>query len=428
MNTKKKLNNLLVLLVLIFSGCNNTGKQQQHSAEHGQHETAVYTCPMHPEVESPEPGTCPKCKMKLELKVNETTDQIVSPNKQVLSKQSTVKLSTPDETQTLKAQGYIDIDRTRNQSISARFGGRIEKLFVKYELQFVKKGDKILELYSPELNTFQEEHLFLLQSGKEKSLLEQSREKLRLLGITDVQISQLEKNKTFTQSINIYSPSDGYVLFNSEPQSNSYASNQTSMNSMSMNKKNNTDKNFGSSGSQIREGIYVNKGETLFSVNDLQNVWAIVSISSEFLSAMKSNSPVKITSELFPDKPLSGKIALTEQTFEDDEQRFVRVRIDVPNSKGELKINSLVTAEIPLSTKGSFQIPASAVYRTGLNSFVWVKTATTQNGTGIFQLRKVSTGSVTNGNTTIIIGLSANEEIAEHAGFLTDSETFLNEN
>ena len=104
----------------------------------------------------------------------------------------------------------------------------------------------------------------------------------------------------------------------------------------------------------------------------------------------------------------------------------------IANKKGELKINSLVTVEIPLkandpdSYRG--QIPASAVYRTGLNSFVWLKTGTTKNGTGIFQLQKVTAGPVNNGMTTIISGISANQEVAEHAGSLTDSETFLNEN
>lgn len=405
MNTKKKSGNILfpvlLLTAILFQQCNNDRK------EHRSHQA--------------------NNAIPAEINIEQL---IKSPNKMVLSREATVKLSAQTETQTLKAQGYIDIDRTRNKSISSRFSGRIEKLFVKYELQFVKKGDKILELYSPELNTFQEEHLFLMKSGNEKSLLEQSREKLRLLGITDIQISQLENNKTFTQTISIYSPSDGYVLFNSETKSNegSTTSQQEPMKSMGMNEKNNADKNFGSSNSQIREGIYINKGEILFSVNDLENVWAIVSVSSEFQSAMQNNGQAKIISELFPDKPLTGIIALIEQTFEDNNQRFIRVRIDLPNAKGELKINSLVTAEIPLETKGSFQIPASAVYRTGLNSFVWVKTGTTQNGTGIFQLRKVTTGSVTNGMTSVINGLSANEEVAEHAGYLTDSETFLIEN
>lgn len=405
MNTKKKSGNILLpvllLSALLFQGCKNSDKE--HNSYQAQNN----------------------------LPDNENIEQLItSPNKQVLSRQATVKLQTNNKGKILKAQGYIDFDKNRNQTISARFGGRIEKLYVKYELQFVKKGDKILELYSPELNTFQEEHLFLMKSGNEKSLLEQSREKLRLLGITDVQISQLEKNKSFTQTIAVYSPIDGYILFNTERkiEAGSTTSQQAPMSNMGMNEKSNAAKNFGSSNSQVREGIYVNKGEILFSVNDLQNVWAIVSVSSEFQSAMQNNSQIKIISELFPDKPLIGKIGLTEQTFEDNNQRFIRVRIDLPNSKGELKINSLVTTEIPLETKSNFQIPASAVYRTGLNSFVWLKTGTTKNGTGIFQLRKVTTGSVTNGITTIIKGLSANEEVAEHAGYLTDSETFLNEN
>lgn len=182
----------------------------------------------------------------------------------------------------------------------------------------------------------------------------------------------------------------------------------------------------GSSDFQIRAGMYINKGETLFSINDLQKVWAIVSVSSEFHSALAENNQVKIISELFPDKQLTGKITLIEKIFEENKQRFVRVRIALPNAKGELKINSLVTAEIPLND--NLQIPASAVYRTGLNSFVWAKTGTTQNGTGIFQLQKVTTGSVTNGMTTVIKGLSANQEVAENAGYLIDSETFLNEN
>jgi Cu(I)/Ag(I) efflux system membrane fusion protein len=406
--------------ILVFSACNNTEK-------HEQHEAVIYTCPMHPEVESFVQGFCPKCKMKLELKTDEVSEQVISPNKQVLSRQSTIKLQTQTEEQNLKAQGFIDVDRTRNKSISARFGGRIEKLFVKYDLQFVKKNAKILELYSPELNTIQEEHIFLLKSKTETTLIEQSRQKLKLLGMTDNQISLLEKNGTFTKTISIYSPSDGYVIFNSETNSSlgKEELQNTSMNSMTMSEKSSTGS---STNSKISEGAYINKGETLFSVNDLHNVWAIVSVSSELHAEIQNNSQVKIISELFPTKPLIGKVALTEQTFEDINQRFIRIRIDLPNTEGALKINSLVTAEIPLVSTGSFQIPVSSVYRTGLSSFVWVKSGTTSNGTGIFKLRKVTTGLATNGMIMVVNGLQTNEEIAEHAGYLTDSETFLNEN
>ncbi|MBK6355013.1 MAG: hypothetical protein IPF46_16880 [Saprospiraceae bacterium] len=121
---------------------------------------------------------------------------------------------------------------------------------------------------------------------------------------------------------------------------------------------------------------------------------------------------------------------MIEQTFEEASQRFARVRIVLPNSNNLLKINSLVTAQFTISKSKSknMQVPSSAVYKTGLNAFVWVKTDTTQNGTGIFQLRKVIAGTSANGMITIQSGLTPNEEIAKEAGLMTDSETFLNEN
>jgi Cu(I)/Ag(I) efflux system membrane fusion protein len=434
MNTRWKLNNqisiiLFLLLVSVFSSCKNEHNKQGHE-NHTQDE-GDYICPMRCEGEKtyPQPGNCPVCKMKLQL-VEEELVQTVSPNKQVLSRQATVKLQTANEVQSIKAQGFIDYDRNRNQNVSARFGGRVEKLFVKYNLQFVNKGDKILELYSPELNTIQEQHLFLLKTETGKTLIEQSREKLKLLGITEQQISTLESKGTFTQTISVYSPASGYILFNSETQANTdaEAATQTSTNSMSMTANTSVTQTSGSAGVQIREGMYINKGETLFSINDLQTVWAILSVPSKYHSSVQPNKQINIISELFPDKTFTGKILLTEKTFEEKQQRFVRVRIELPNPKAALKINSLVTAEFPLETKLGFQIPASAVYRTGMNVFVWVKTGTTKNGTGIFELRKVTTGAVSNGTTTIVNGLAPDEEIALHAGALTDSETFLNGN
>lgn len=434
MNTRGKLNSqisimLFLLLVSVFSSCNNKQSEQGHE-NHVQDE-GDYICPMRCEGEKtyPQPGNCPVCKMKLQL-VEEELVQTVSPNIQVLSRQATVKLQTASEAQSIKAQGFIDYDRNRNQNVSARFGGRIEKLFVKYNLQFVNKGDKILELYSPELNTIQEQHLFLLKTETGKHLIEQSREKLKLLGITEQQISALENKGTFTQNIAVYSPASGYILFNSDEQTNtgSQATQQTSISSMSMNANTSDAKTSGSAGVQIREGMYVNKGETLFSVNDLQTVWAIISIPSENHSSFQPNKQINIVSELFSAQILKGKILLTEKTFEDKQQRFVRVRIELPNPKALLKLNSLVTAEFPLASKTGFQVPTSAVYRTGMNAFVWVKTGTTKNGTGIFEIRKVTTGATSNETITILNGLAPDEEIALHAGALTDSETFLNGN
>lgn len=436
MNTSWKLNDqtgivlpFLLLLVSLLSSCNNRHDKQgdiNHVRDEGD-----YICPMRCENEKtyPQPGNCPVCKMNLEP-VREDLPQAVSPNKLVLSRQATVKIQKTGEAQTVKVHGYIDYDRNRNQNVSARFGGRIEKIFVKYNLQFVNKGDKILELYSPELNTIQEQHLFLLKSETEEYLVEQSRERLKLLGITGQQIAALEKNETFAQSIPVFSPANGYIIFNSEMQTatESMANPQSSMNNMGITAKTTVAQTSGSAEVQIREGMYVNKGETLFSVNDLQTVWAVISVPSAYHSSLKPNRQISIYSELYPGELITGKVLLTERTFEEKQQSFIRVRIELANPDIALKINSLVTAGLTGEIASGFHIPSSAVFRTGMHAYAWVKTGKTKKGTGIFELRRVTTGVAGNGTTTIINGLEPGEEIALHAGAMTDSETFLSGN
>lgn len=402
MNMRRKLNNILhytiLLMIVMFAACKNKQGEHNHSVEHNH-------------------------------SAQNTLVQIVSPNKQVLSNQTTVKLQSGSDGKTMKAEGFIVPAQNHNLSVAARFGGRIEKLYVKFSNQYVKQGEKIMDIYSPDLRTFQEEHLFLLKSDPENSLINKSREKLRLLGITKNQITQLEKNGTVALTVSVYSPVNGYVFFDAQSiQKNTTSKSASAMNAMSMQQNTNKENAYAASTSQIREGIYVNEGQTLFNVNTLQEVWALVSVSNQFLNQVHKNQSVEIISENNPSKTFNEKVALVEQIFEKANQRFARVRIVLPNLNNSLKINSLVTAQFTLSDNKNLQVPSSAVYKTGLNAYVWAKTDTTRNGTGIFQVRKVITGTSNNGMTVIESGLSPDEEIALQAGLMTDSETFLNAN
>ena len=287
MNTKKKLSSIgffaLLLLFTVLSSCKNKHENHQQVNEHGQHSNAAYACPMKCEGDKtyPSPGNCPICKMKLVL-IEEELIQSISPGKQVLSRQATVKLQSGINGDIIKAQGYITTDPNRNKSVAARFSGRIEKLYVKFSNQYVKQGDKIMDIYSPDLRTIQEEHLFILKSNNENSLIEKSREKLRLLGITDNQITQLEKNGTVALTISVYSPANGYVFFSEQSQQqNAGTKNNPAMNTMNMKQNANNESSYDASASQIREGMYVNEGQKLFSVNDLQEVWALVSVANQ---------------------------------------------------------------------------------------------------------------------------------------------------
>ena len=179
------------------------------------------------------------------------------------------------------------------------------------------------------------------------------------------------------------------------------------------------------SNSQIREGTYINKGQTLFNINDLLEVWALISVPSQYLTNITVNQPIELIAETNPSKVITGKIDLIEQTYEESNQRFGRLRIVLSNTDKSLKINSLVNVKLTLSQSDNLQVPTSAVYKTGLNAYVWIKIDTTANGTGVFQARKVNVGANNAGMTTINKGLAPNEEIAKEAGLMTDSESLL---
>ena len=431
MNTKSKSSStgrvVCLLFVLVFSSCRNERSGQSHES-HVQ-SGSEYICPMRCEGDKtyPQPGNCPVCNMELQLVADELV-QAVPPNEQVLSNQATVKLQPGTGGKQISAQGYIVPAQNHNQSVAVRFGGRIEKLYVRFSNQYVSRGERIMDVYSPELRTYQQEHLFLFKSRNESTLIQKSREKLRLLGITESQINRLENNGTVALTISIHSPVSGYVFFGAPSiQGNTTPENASAMNTMGMRQNESNENGYAAPDSQIREGMYINPGQTLFSVNPLRQVWALVSVPNHYLNLIHEKQSVEVVPENYPAKTLYGKVGLIEKTFQETSQRFARVRIVLGNPDNFLKINSLVTAHFALSDGNSLQVPSSAVYRTGLNAYVWVKTDTTRRGTGIFRTRKVITGSDNNGMTAIRGGLSPDEEIALRAGLMTDSETFLHE-
>lgn len=356
-------------------------------------------------------------------KVNQAILQISRPSNQVvLSSQKTIRLSQKPAKQTVTADGYITFDERRNNVVAVRTSARIEKLYVKYNYQYVKKGERIAELYSPELNTFQEEYLFLLQSGEE-SLAERAKQKLKLLGLSESQIQHLVKSSIVTNTIIITSPIDGFIRFSSERASQVEMKPSPKMGGMNAASGSTAESQITSS-DQIREGAYITKGQTLFIVNDARQVWAILSVGIDSQTELQKGSSTTLYPEGQADS-IHARIDLVEPIYE-TKQRFSQVRIYLDNQERKLKINSLIKSKF-LVQSDALTIPLSSVYDLGSRKIVWVKTDTTATGIGLFEARTVMIGMTSYNLIEIINGLQGDEEIALNAGYMLDSESILRE-
>ena len=347
-------------------------------------------------------------------------------NKTVLSNAETIHPIVKNITQTVYASGFIAFDERRNNKVAVRTGGRIEKLYVKLNFQYIHKGDKVLQLYSPELNTYQEEYLHHLKTKSDTNLLEATKQKLELLGLSEKQISEIETSGQTLKSITVYSPYDGFIFYDFQQQKNSSSQNASSASS-GMNGMSNTQQaitaNTMQSTERISEGDYVTKGQTLFVLNDCEEVYAIVAFDANEGAEIKANLPVKIKSQLLPDDSINASINFMEPAFKEG-QKFIQARVYLKNKTLKLKINSIVNAE--LESKGNYLVvPSSSILSLGNRKFVWLKIENAQKENKMLQATEVTVGNETDGYTQIISGITEQDEIAKDAGYLLDSESLI---
>ena len=355
---------------------------------------------------------------------------LVTPvNYQVISSQKSVKPTLHKDVNHFHAQGYISMDERLNNKVSARISGRIEKLYIRYNLQRVNKGDKIMEVYSPELNTYQEEFLYLLKNKSDQSLTNQAEEKLRLLGIGQEQINALAKTGVPFHTMTVYSPQSGFVFFSAPAgsqknlMSQAQLSQQNGMGEM-QSSSGTSGTSYVSENVQLREGIYVNKGDVLFWINDLQRVWGIVAAANSHSQDLKVGSRVSMVSEFYKNDTIKAEINFIEPSYQPD-QKFATARIYLPNVNYKYKINSLIDAEIAASEKSILTVPSSCILFLGKRKIVWVLKGISSGHNRIYEARDVNVGPEYDDRIEIKSGLSADEEVAINAGYLLDRESLI---
>ncbi|HEX7365935.1 MAG TPA: HlyD family efflux transporter periplasmic adaptor subunit [Pelobium sp.] len=378
------------LAVIFLSACNSDSKKVETNKQ--------YTCSMHPQIVENEPGSCPVCGMDLTpIRVSHHTthsaDSILAINNmEPSSKTMIVKEST--QTPEISMDGSITYNTNQMKSISARVSGRIEKSFVKYNFEPVKKGQLLVQVYSPELVAIQQELLFL-KSKNDTELLNSTKAKLALLGIGSRQINQVLKIGKADYKINIYSNYNGYLL---NP---------------------NTDKKeevqLANTPLTVKEGQYINSGDLLFKVFNNSNLWV------EFYTNTLANDWLKVGTKLSLEinkENIETKVNFIQPFFKNN-QNYKLVRVLLNNQKHQYKIGELARATAKASPISGIWIPEQAVYQSGEKNIVYVKIKNE------IQPKEVEIAAKANKQILIKKGLKSGDEIAVNASYLKDSESFI---
>lgn len=394
----------------------------------------TYTCPMHPTVVSDRPGSCPVCGMDLvrkarpgeEIKITEDLSKLLkSPNEIVVASVSTVRGQYKSVPVSVEATGVVTYDPRNIYTIPARAGGRLERVFLKYNFQPVRKGQKVAEIYSPELVTAQRELLFLLENDADnETLIHSARNKLELLGLTPSQIANVQKEREAQNTISIFSPYNGYVIANEQvPPSadmTSPAEQNGGMGGMgagtstaTVPQPSNTAPSSGPS--LIKEGSYVTAGETLFKIVNTASLRIELDIPATGAAVVSVGDPVEVT--LGPKRNAEASVDFV-QPFYTEGESFVKVRLYTKETE-ELQVGQLVKASIKVPMNESLWVPREAVLDLGTQSVVFIRDRE------VLKPKKVVTGMRADGLVEIKNGLASSDEIAANGQFLVDSESFI---
>ena len=331
-------------------------------------------------------------------------------NELVISTIPVTVLKTEEIISEMEVVGTIEYDTKMIGSISAKINGRIEKLYVRYKYQPVKKGQKLMDIYSPEMLTAQENLLFILTNDPGNNpLIQAAKQRLLLLGMSAEQVQRTLQTGKPILSVSVYSNYTGHLQNAGE----SSAAMTPQAPSPSMGAINPSTELL-----DLNEGMYIQKGQTLFSIYNPSRAWALLSIYSNGQSSIQKGQLVKITPETAPAMAFEGRIDFIEPFYREGSQT-TSARVHFDNSTMHLPVGSQVRGLISINSTTGNWLPKEAVTSLGLNRIAFLKAASG------FKPRKVITGATTDKSIQIISGLSATDSVAIHAQYLMDSESFI---
>lgn len=280
--------------------------------------------------------------------------------------------------------GYVDYDESKVSHIHLRTEGWIENLAVRSEGERVRKGDRLFDLYSPELVNAQEEFVQALSSGN-KGLISASAERLAALGVSSDQTARLRKNRKVKQYISIHAPQDGVV---------------TTL--------------------PVREGMFIKPAMKVMSLGDLSRVWLLAEVFERQAEWVREGHPAEVKVTYLPGRQWEGSVEYIYPSL-DPKTRTLKVRLSFDNPGEELKPNMYANVKIFGGPKeDTIVIPLEGLIRTGREERVIISL-----GEGKFEARKVIAGIESGDYVEILEGVSSGDEIVTSGQFLIDSEASM---
>jgi membrane fusion protein, copper/silver efflux system len=446
--TMKKKALILLLAVILAGGGYYAAKHITHDhSGHGAEAKQLYTCPMHPQIIQDRPGDCPICGMKLvpvkkeekakEKKImyrssmnrNEVSDKpgkdsmgmemvpfeaggreeeiktpsglapvTITKEKREMIGLSFEEVKIRDIRREIYTSTRIVPDETRQFKVTTKVSGWVEELYVNQTGQFVKRGSRLLTVYSPELLSAEQEYLSALKamqklkansdddmSGSMDEIEKAARERLKLLDISDAQIERIRNTGKFERAATLYAPSSGYV----------------------------TEK-------MVLKGQKIMMNDALMVIVDLSRVWGEIDIHETDLPYVKMGMPVEVTLSYWQGKKFIGKISFLNP-FMDPEARVMKARLEIPNPGLVLKPNMYGDARLSYNTGRKTAVSEQAVMQTGVRNYVFIK------GKGdLIVPYEVKLGvRSSDGYYEVVSGLKGGEKVVTSANFLVDSESSL---
>lgn len=408
----------LAVLAALFFGYKAWRGAQAAAADTAPTATApvrktMYNCAMHPNYISEKPGQCPFCGMDLtpmdkhfdegdsasagsgaagangmhRVRIDPATVQNMGVKTETVARR--------DVQTEIRTNGKVKVDESRLSIVNARVMGYAEKLAVNVTGQVVRKGQTLLELYSPDLVSTQEEFLQALRYQKSAGgtaetgsgdLVESSRRRLLNWGISPAEIASLERQGKARNTLAIASPAGGVVLTKS-----------------------------------VVAGQNVMPGMELYRIADLSRVWVVASIYQRDLAAAKVGAEAEVELNYQPGKPYRGKVTFISPVL-DEQTKTAEVRIEVPNTPAfDLKPEMFATVRIlSAARRGVVAIPEQSVIRSGRRTIAIVGL-----GGGYFEPREIRLGASSGEYVEVLEGLAEGETLVVSSQFLIDSESNL---